>query len=68
MNNRQQDIKQKEIIETLFTNASKILFGIVSVEIKIHEGRCVTITYSTTENIRQKETGGQLNIQSPIQV
>jgi hypothetical protein len=61
MNNR-----QKEIIETLFANANKILFGTVSVELKIHEGRYVAITYSTTENTRQKETGERLNVQAPI--
>jgi hypothetical protein len=66
MSDRQKDIKQKEIIETLFTNASKVLFGAVSVELKIHEGRCVAITYSTMENTRQKETGGtRLSVQTP---
>jgi hypothetical protein len=59
MNDWQKEIKRKEIIETLFTNASKVIFGMASVELKIHEGRCVAITYSTTENARQKETGGQ---------
>jgi hypothetical protein len=66
MNNRHNEIKQREIIETLFTNASKVLFGMVSVELKIHEGRCVAITYSITENTRQKEPEGQLNFQTPI--
>jgi hypothetical protein len=66
MNNWKNEVKQKEIIETLFTNAGKVLFGVVSVEMKIHEGRCVAITYSTTENTRQKETGGQLGIRAPI--
>jgi hypothetical protein len=66
MNDWQKETKQKEIIETLFTNAGKVIFGMASVELKIHEGRCVAITYSTTENARQKETGGQLNVQAPI--
>jgi hypothetical protein len=61
MNNR-----KKEIIEALFSNASRVLFGTVSVELKIHEGRCVAVTYSTTENTRQKEPEGQLNVQMPI--
>jgi hypothetical protein len=62
MNSWQKEIKQKEIVETLFSNASRVLFGMVSVELKIHEGRCVAVTYSVTENIRQKETGEQLNV------
>jgi hypothetical protein len=66
MNNWKNELKQKEIIETLFTNAGKVLFGMVSVEIKIHEGRCVAITYSTTENTRHRETGGPLSVQAPI--
>lgn len=52
-----KDIRQKEIVETLFSNANRILFGLASVELKIHEGRLVAVTYSVTENTRQKETG-----------
>jgi hypothetical protein len=62
MNSGQKEIRQKEIVETLFTNAGRVLFGTASVELKMHEGRCVAITYSTTENTRQKETGEQLNV------
>jgi hypothetical protein len=66
MSNQNIAIKQKEIIETLFSNAGKVLFGMASVELKIHEGRCVAITYSTTENSRQREPGDQFNVQMPI--
>jgi hypothetical protein len=66
MNSWQKETRQKEIIETLFSNAGRVLFGTVSVELKIHEGRCVAVTYSTTENTRQKEMGGQLNVSTPI--
>jgi hypothetical protein len=66
MNSGQKEIRQKAIMETLFTNAGRVLFGVASVELKIHEGRCVAITYSTTENIRQKEKGGQLNVPATI--
>jgi hypothetical protein len=66
MNSWQKETRQKEIVETLFSNAGRVLFGMVSVELKIHEGRCVAVTYSTTENTRQKETGEQLNVQTPI--
>ena len=51
--------RQHEITETLFKNAEKIPFGTASVELKIHAGKCVGITYTTSENIRQKETLGQ---------
>jgi hypothetical protein len=61
MNNERKETRQREIIETLFANAGKVLFGIASVELKIHEGRCVAVTYSTTENTRQKEMGEQMN-------
>jgi hypothetical protein len=58
--------RQNEIVEILFKNADGIFFGTASVELKLHEGRCVAITYSTTENTRQKETGARLNAQAPI--
>jgi hypothetical protein len=57
MNNK----RQNEIIETLFDNAGRICFGQVSVELKIHEGRLVAVTYSSTENSRQKEKGDGIN-------
>jgi hypothetical protein len=66
MNDAEKGIRRDEIIETLFANAGKVLFGVVSVELKIHEGGCVAVTYSTTENIRQREAGEQLNVQTPI--
>lgn len=49
--------RQKEIIETLFSNAGRVLFGLASVELKIHEGRLAAVTFSATENTRQKEAG-----------
>jgi hypothetical protein len=49
--------KQEEIAETLFNNAVNLSFGTASVELKIHAGRCVGVTYTTSENTRQKENG-----------
>jgi hypothetical protein len=66
MNNRHNETRQKEITETLFSNAGRVHFGTASVELKIHEGRCVAITYSTTENTRQREAGEQVNVKRPI--
>jgi hypothetical protein len=49
--------RQQEIVEALFKNASGLSFGTASVELKIHAGKCVGVTYTTSENIRQKEDG-----------
>jgi hypothetical protein len=49
--------KQKEIIEVLFKNAKNVPFGMASVELKIHAGKCVGVTFTTSENIKQKEDG-----------
>jgi hypothetical protein len=49
--------RQLKIVETLFKNAAGLSFGMVSVELKIHAGKCVGVTYTTSENIRQKEDG-----------
>jgi hypothetical protein len=49
--------KQEEIAETLFKNVASLSFGTASVELKIHAGRCVGVTYTTSENTRQKENG-----------
>jgi hypothetical protein len=51
------DKRQKEIVEILFANAGRVLFGEASVELKIHEGRCAAVTYSVKENTRQRGTG-----------
>ena len=48
--------QQAEIINKLFQEAERLAYGTASVELKIHAGRCVGVTYSTSENIRQKET------------
>ena len=49
--------KQKQIAETFFNYAASLSFGTVSVELKIHAGKCVGITYTLSENTRQKENG-----------
>jgi hypothetical protein len=51
--------KQKEIAETFFKNAKNISFGTVAVELKIHEGRCVGVTYTISEKSRKKENGDE---------
>jgi hypothetical protein len=49
--------RQLEIAKTLFRNAANLSFGTVSVELKIHAGKCVGVIYTISENIRQKENG-----------
>jgi len=49
--------KQVRIAETLFWNASKVPFGKVAVELKIHAGKCTAVIYTTSENFREKENG-----------
>jgi len=56
--------RQKEIVEVLFSNAGKVLFRLASVELKIHEGRLVSVSYSTMENTRQKEAGANEAVRS----
>jgi hypothetical protein len=50
--------KQEEIAETLFRKAASLSFGMTSVELKVHAGKCVGVIYTTSENIRQKENEG----------
>jgi hypothetical protein len=59
-NSNSWNARQLEIMNTLFRNAQSLSFGAVSVELKIHAGRCVGIVYTTSENIRHKETGEDL--------
>lgn len=44
----------ENIAERLCENAARIRYGLVSAELKVHNGRVVDITYSTTENTREK--------------
>jgi hypothetical protein len=42
------------IAERLCENAKKIRYGSVSAMLKIHDGRIVDVTHSTTESTREK--------------
>jgi hypothetical protein len=46
----------KVIAERLCENATKIRYGSVSATLKIHDGRVVDITHSTTESTRERKT------------
>ena len=43
------------IAERLCDNAKKISYGSVSTTLKIHNGRVVDVTHSTTESTREQE-------------
>jgi hypothetical protein len=43
------------IAERLCENAEKIRYGSVSATLKIHNGRVVDVTHSTTESTREQE-------------
>jgi hypothetical protein len=42
------------IAERLCENAKKIHYGSVSATLKIHNGRVIDVTHSTTESTREK--------------
>ena len=49
--------KQEEITRTLFEKAKTISFGSVSVELKVHAGKCTGVIYTISENTREKKDG-----------
>ena len=53
--------KAEKIVARLLNNATEIKYGQVSVCLRIHSGRVVDVTYSTTESTKdetESETGG----------
>jgi hypothetical protein len=50
-------IRQKiiKIVERVYENTSKIHYGSVSATLRIHDGRIIDVTHSTTENSREQE-------------
>jgi hypothetical protein len=55
MNTKKTRQKAINIAERLCENATKIRYGSVSAVLKIHDGRVVDVTHSTTENTREQE-------------
>jgi hypothetical protein len=43
------------IAERIYENVAKIRYGSVSATLKIHNGRVVDVTHSTTESTREQE-------------
>ena len=52
--------KEKDIMEIFFANTKKIHYGTVSVELKIHAGKCTGVIHTVSENIKQIEKGDDL--------
>lgn len=54
---RENQARQKfiNIAERLCENASNIRYGSVSTTLKIHDGRVIDVTHSTTESTREQE-------------
>jgi hypothetical protein len=53
--------KAEKIVARLLSNSAGLQYGQVSVCLKIHSGRIVDVTYSTTENLKEigiKEADG----------
>jgi hypothetical protein len=49
--------KAEAIVTRLLDNAARLRYGTVTVSAKLHDGRVVEVSYSTTENTR--EQGGK---------
>jgi hypothetical protein len=47
--------KAQKIVAHLMTNAADVRYGYVSVTVKKHDGRVVSVSYSTTEQTRELE-------------
>ena len=55
MSTLQARLKIVNIAKRLCENAEKIRYGSVSATLKIHDGRVVDVTHSTTESTREQE-------------
>lgn len=55
ISDKQPNARYLAIADRLAQNASTIQYGVVSVELQIHDNRICNITYSTTERTRNAE-------------
>jgi hypothetical protein len=46
--------KIEAVVKRLLSNAAGLMYGSVGVTAKVHEGRVVQVSYSTTENTREE--------------
>jgi ribosomal protein S3 len=48
--------KAEAIVAQLLTNTAGLRYGVVSVSVKLHEGRVVEVSYTKTEQTRKQES------------
>jgi hypothetical protein len=47
--------KAEGMVAQLLSNAAGVRYGTVTVSAKLHEGRVVSVSYTTTEQTREQE-------------
>ena len=47
--------KAEKIVTQLLTNAASLRYGTVAVSVKLHDGRVVSVSYTTTEQTLEPE-------------
>jgi len=47
--------KAEKIVTQLLTNAASLRYGSVAVSIKLHDGRVVSVSYTTTEQTMEEK-------------
>ena len=53
--------KAEAMVAQLLANAAGLQYGSVSVSAKLHDGRVVSVYYTTTKNTREQETTDNKN-------
>jgi hypothetical protein len=51
-------IMAEDLVAKLLSSAAGLMYGCVSVSVKLHEGRIVQVLYSTTENTKEQVAKG----------
>jgi len=47
--------KTEKMVARLMANAAEVRYGYVTASVKLHNGRVVEVSYSTTEKTNEKE-------------
>ena len=47
--------KAEAMVAQLLTNAARLRYGSVSVSVKLHDGRVVSVSYTTTEQTNEQQ-------------
>ena len=57
--------KAEGMVARLLTNAAGLLYGTVAVSVKLHEGRVVSVSYTTTEQTREQASEKYVRLSKP---